>query len=112
MIVSGGALTLAAAAIGLLVCSGLWAHWRYRHLSQLPAHFNASGKATRLAPRNVVIWTPVIFAGLLFTGLLLGLPPEKVRGDPGHAVILASLVLLGTQAFVLWLIGRWARGQT
>mgnify|MGYP006267143571 CR=1 FL=1 len=112
MTVSGGALTLAAAAIALLGMSGLWAERRYRRLDRLPAHFDVSGNPTRFAPRPVVIWfTPAVFTGALLTivTLVTTLPGEQVRGDPDHAVIGASLIMLGAQAFVIRLVDRWAR---
>lgn len=114
MTISGGVLTLAAAVIALLGLSGFWAQRRYRRFDRLPVHFNASGKPTRFAPRRAAVWAaPVIFAVVLalVAALARALPPDQVRGDPDHAVILASLLVLGGQVFVLWMIDRWVTGQ-
>ncbi|MEQ8412448.1 MAG: hypothetical protein RIC51_00655 [Erythrobacter sp.] len=113
MTVSGGALTLAAAAIGLLLLSGLWVEWRYRGFARLPVHFDGSGRATRLAPRRVVIWsTPTIFVGLngFIVFLVQTLPRDDLRGEPDEALMIVAIVLLGAQLFILWLVERWARG--
>ncbi|GMN03323.1 DUF1648 domain-containing protein [Erythrobacter sp. MTPC3] len=112
--VSGGALLVAAAASLLLILSGLWAEKRFASFDRLPAHFNGAGKPTRFASRRLMIWlTPVIFIALitLVISLLATLPENQINGDPDDAVVLMSTIIIGAQAFILWLTTRWARGQ-
>ncbi len=112
--VSGGALIGAAAAVVVLFASALWAEVRFSGYGKLPAHFGFTGRPTRFAPRSFVIWlTPAIFVAIigLLVGLVHGLPPERINGDPHTAIIASSAIIVGAQFFILWLIVRWARGQ-
>ena len=38
-------------------------------------------------------------------------PPEKINGDASVGAIIASVVTVSAQGFILWLLTRWANGQ-
>lgn len=100
--------------IALLLASGVWANSHFSRFDRLPAHFDASGKATRLAPRRVMAWLlPVLFSVVLTLVTLLAafVPPQYRNGDPLVGALVGGFALLGAQAFVLWLTARWARTQ-
>ncbi|MEL6530323.1 MAG: DUF1648 domain-containing protein [Pseudomonadota bacterium] len=108
------ALVVAAVAICLLVLSGLWAERRFRRFDQLPAHFDFAGRATRMASRSFVVWlAPSIFIAILGLTVFLAyaMPADQLNGDPGEAIVYSSVIILGAQIFVLWLIDRWSRRQ-
>lgn len=112
--VSDGAYTFAVIAALLLIVSGAWAQFRFRKFARLPAHFDIHGRPTRFAGRNFTIWlTPVILITLIAVMLWLAALPGQpgINGDPDSAIYIASAMMLGAQALILWLTERWARGQ-
>ena len=113
--VSGGAIWFAAIASMILIASALWAEWRFAAYDRLPRQFGFTLKPTSYGPRWLIIWlTPVLLIAVL--GLLVFLPgivpPEMINGDPDDGVKIASVALVGAQAFILWLLVRWANGQS
>lgn len=100
--------------IASLLASGVWADRHFDRFEKLPAHFDISGKATRLAPRRTMVWLlPTLFSAILVFTALLGLvvPPEQQDGYPVAGVMFSGGALLAAQGFVLWLTERWARNQ-
>lgn len=114
---AGGAFLSVAGPIvatSFLIGSALWARARYRTFERLPVHFNWSGQATQLAPRDYVlgIITAVFFASLVLVVVsVVVIPQAQLTGDPGMAVIVSSVAVIAAQAFVLWLIDRWAKNN-
>ena len=100
--------------VGVLLASGAWASRRFARFEQLPGHFDFRGRATRMAPRRVMVWMlPILFSAMLvFITLLTEMvPPEYRNGDPLVGALIGGVSLVGAQALVLWLTDRWARRQ-
>ncbi|MEO1048854.1 MAG: hypothetical protein AAFW59_11065 [Pseudomonadota bacterium] len=112
---AGTAALFAGGACLILIGSAIWAHYRFADFDRLPRHFGPNLEPTAYGPRWLIIWlSPAIFLavlGLIFV-LPSVLPPEHINGDPSVGVIVASVVVVGAQAFVLWLLTRWARQQS
>lgn len=109
-----GAMAFAALSIATLLWSGWWTDRRYARFDRIPGHYDFKGRATRLDPRRQMAWLlPVVFSVLIagYGALFYLLPAELQNGDPSDGLLLVSLVLLATQALILWLLARWARSQ-
>ncbi|MDC0886561.1 DUF1648 domain-containing protein [Altererythrobacter sp.] len=108
------ALVVMVAAILFLCGSAIWTDQRYSRFDQIPAHYDFRGRATRFAPRTFMAWlVPALLSFILlgFPLLAIFIPAEMQNGDPTTGLIVMSLIFVGTQFFVLWLLGRWARTQ-
>jgi uncharacterized membrane protein len=109
------ALALISAAFCILasIALALWSETKYRGYSRLPVHFDISLKADKFASRSFVLWLmPVVSISIV--GLIAGmtmLAPQMVNGEPSDGLVFASILLVLTHLFILWLIDRWARGQ-
>lgn len=110
---SGAAWISVLATITVLIGSALWAERRYSGYTKLPARFDWRLRAASFMPRSIVLWmTPVVFVGILALIAWIGgnAPPERMHGDPNTGVFSACASVIWAQLFVLWLVGRWARG--
>jgi hypothetical protein len=108
------ALIVVATVIGMaiLLASAMWADGRYRGYDRLPMHFDWRGKADGFGPRKVIVWlVPGIFAVTLaaIAAMLIWVPREMQNGDPSVGIVVATLAMIGGQAFTLWLLERWVR---
>jgi lysylphosphatidylglycerol synthetase-like protein (DUF2156 family) len=110
---SGFAITSAALCIVACIALAFWSEAKYRSYSRLPVHFDISLKADKFASRSFVLWMmPAVSISIV--GLIIGatlLFPQSVNGDPSVGLTFASILLVITHLFILWLIGRWARGE-
>mgnify|MGYP001792937120 CR=1 FL=1 len=112
--VSGTVALIAGGAVVLLLASSIWAHYRFADYDRLPRQFGLDLKPTSYGPSWLVIWmVPVIMMAAL--ALVLFLPSvvasRSLNGDPETGAVIASIVTVGAQAFILWLLTRWARSQ-
>ena len=108
------ALTFAALGIVLLLASGWWTERRYRRFDRLPAHYDLTGRATRMDSRRVMAWLlPATFSLFIaaVAALFTALPREMQDGDLSIPLYLLATVLLGAQGLALWLLHRWAARQ-
>lgn len=105
-------VVVAVFGITILLASAVWADRRYRGYDRLPVHFDWRGRADAFGPRKVIVWlVPGIFAVTLagIAVLMLWLPREMQNGDPSVGIAVATLAMIGGQAFALWLLDRWVR---
>jgi hypothetical protein len=117
---SGGAsvadpLWVAGAACLIILACAVWAHYRFSDYDRLPRQFGFALKPTSYAPSWVMIWLlPASLVAILVFIVLLPsfVPREHINGDPATGVMIASIVLAGVQVFTLWLLTRWANGQS
>ena len=112
MPIGAGALICAGLTIALLLASGRWTDRAYRQFDVIPAHYDFRGNATRMAPRKQMAWTiPISFSILLagFVAILWFIPTDMQNGDGSTGLVSMSVILLAAQAFILWLLARWAR---
>ena len=111
---SVAALTFAALGIVLLLASGWWTDRRYRRFDRLPAHYDFSGRATRMDSRRVMAWLlPAAFSFVIaaLVAFHTMLPPEMHDGDLSALLYVLPLIFLGAQGLVLWLLRGWAARQ-
>ena len=111
---SWSAITLVLPFIAVLLASGAWAARRFAAFEQLPGHFDFKGRASRLTPRNVMVWMlPGLFSVMLSVSAaaMAAIPRAYQNGDPSTGILIAGLSFLAAQGFVLWLTDRWARQQ-
>lgn len=107
-------MLFAGAACLCLIASAIWAHYRFAGYDRLPRQFGWNLQPVAYGPRRLVVWLPpaIMIATL---GVVAVLPrfmaADRINGDPGAAAIIASAIILGAQAFILWLLIRWARTQ-
>ncbi|MEP2736951.1 MAG: hypothetical protein ABJP34_11730 [Erythrobacter sp.] len=113
--IGGFEYALIALAIAGLLYSAAWTGRNFRRFDQIPAHYDISGNATRLAACRPTAWAlPIGFSVMLagFAALLTYLPSEYVSGDPRFAFWAILIVFPAAQGLVLWLLSRWASNQT
>lgn len=111
---STASLVVAALGIMVLLVSGWWTNRAYARFELLPGHYDWRGRVTRMEKRSVMAWLlPVVFSVSLMAMMVMfiTLPSEMVNGDPSIGLYLVTVTFLGSQAFVLRLLSRWAKTQ-
>ena len=97
-----------------LVGSAFWMNRRYRRFDRLPGHFDFKGRPTRLDPPWVMVWLVPLSLAVMMAAIMFSLwfvPAEMQNGDPRVGIAIAALGLSGSQAFIIWLVERWAKQQ-
>lgn len=112
--VSGPAVLAAGIAAAILLASAIWAHYRFSRYEKLPRQFGLTLKPQSYGPPWLIIWfmPSMLIATLALVVLLPSfVRPENINGDPSLGAIIASVVTVSAQGFVLWLVTRWANEQ-